>query len=251
MKSFLNCQKVKQIIVSFLFLFSVSVHGATVEGIVEGMGELENGYDIKLKNDKRFFSYSNAASRPDSEIELLKESKEKGTTVKLSVDDREITKVESTTLREGSKVADLAPSFTAKTHENKDFSLSDRKGKWTVLYFYPKADTPGCTKQACAFRDSIKVIRDLNADVFGISTDSVKDQAAFHKKHNLSFTLLADPTAVIAEKYDAKVFGVKMAKRWTFIIGPDLRIRHIDEGVDPVLDAANVAKKLKELQAKK
>src|SRR6185437_3469867 len=80
------------------------------------------------------------------------------------------------------KVNDLAPTFATQTHEGKPFALQSRKGQWTVLYFYPKAETPGCTRQACAFRDSIAKIRSQGADVFGISADSVKAQADFHNK---------------------------------------------------------------------
>lgn len=146
------------------------------------------------------------------------------------------------------KVSDSAPDFSLKTHEGKDFKLSDRKGKWTVLYFYPKAETPGCTKQACAFRDSIKLIQDLNADVFGISSDSVEEIAKFHKKENLNFTLLADSEGGVIEKYGTKMTLMKMAKRWTFIIDSDLKIRHIEKNVDPVADVINTAKRIKELQ---
>ncbi len=99
---------------------------------------------------------------------------------------------QKTSLSAELKLKDSAPTFIVKTHEGKNFDLSSRKGKWTVLYFYPKADTPGCTQQACAFRDSINVIRDQGADVFGVSVDTVSDQAAFHKKHHLNFVLLAD-----------------------------------------------------------
>jgi peroxiredoxin Q/BCP len=91
------------------------------------------------------------------------------------------------------KSGDPAPRFTAKTHEGREFRLEDRKGQWTVLYFYPKAGTPGCTRQACAFRDGIAAIRAEGADVFGISTDTVESQAEFHEDEHLSFTLLADP----------------------------------------------------------
>ncbi|RPJ75499.1 MAG: peroxiredoxin, partial [Alphaproteobacteria bacterium] len=99
------------------------------------------------------------------------------------------------------KPNDSAPTFDLKTHEGKDFSLESRRGKWTVLYFYPRAETPGCTKQACSFRDNIKKIRDLGADVFGISTDNVKNQAAFHENHKLNFILLADDKAEVVKKY--------------------------------------------------
>lgn len=149
------------------------------------------------------------------------------------------------------KVNDPAPLFRATTHEGAEFDLASRKGAWTVLYFYPKADTPGCTKQACAFRDNIQKIRSQGGDVFGVSADTVADQAAFHKKHHLNFTLLADPDGKIVNLYGAKMPVVKMAKRWTFIIDPDLKIRAMDKDVDPVFDAEKVAKKIASFQAKK
>jgi peroxiredoxin Q/BCP len=141
-----------------------------------------------------------------------------------------------------------APLFKAKTHDGKSFDLSDRKGLWTVLYFYPKAETPGCTKQACAFRDSIKKIRDLGAEVYGISADTVEAQAAFHKNHNLNFTLIADADKNVINAYETKMPVIGMSKRETFIIGPDLMIKHIEKDVDPVKDAAYVADILVSLQ---
>src|SRR4051794_39757977 len=87
-------------------------------------------------------------------------------------------------------VGDLAPKFSAKTQAGEEFTLASRAGKWTVLYFYPKSETPGCTKQACTFRDKIQKIRDEGADVYGVSADTVDAQAAFHKHHNLNFTLI-------------------------------------------------------------
>ena len=102
------------------------------------------------------------------------------------------------------KVGVLAPHFVAKTHEGKNFNLSERKGHWTVLYFYPKAETPGCTTQACAFRDSVDIIRAEGADIFGVSADTVEQLAGFHKKHKLNFTLLADPSADIIKLFGSK-----------------------------------------------
>lgn len=149
------------------------------------------------------------------------------------------------------KSGDAAPLFKAKTHSGADFSLEERKGKgWTVLFFYPKAGTPGCTKQACAFRDSIQALRKLGTEVYGISGDSQEAQASFHKEHNLSFDLIADPDAKIIRQYDVKLPMLDMAKRWTFIIDDALKIRAIREGVDPVMDAAQVAKIIVELKAK-
>jgi peroxiredoxin Q/BCP len=149
------------------------------------------------------------------------------------------------------KLNEPARTFKLQTEEGKEFDLASRKGTWTVLYFYPKAETPGCTTQACAFRDNIKKIRVLNADVFGISTNTVAEQAGFHKNHNLNFTLLADDKADVTKLYDAKMAVVNYAKRWTFIIDPNLIVRDIQKDVDPILDSARVAKKLEELQAKK
>ncbi|MBY0315174.1 MAG: peroxiredoxin [Bdellovibrionales bacterium] len=146
------------------------------------------------------------------------------------------------------KQNDLAPTFTAKTHEGKDFDLSSRKGQWTVLYFYPKADTPGCTQQACAFRDSINVIRDQGADVFGVSINSVADQAAFHKKHHLNFTLIADDKGEIANLYGTRIPVISMSKRWTFIIDPNLKIRAVEKDVDPAKDAEKVSTQIKKLK---
>lgn len=143
-----------------------------------------------------------------------------------------------------------APRFQLLSQDGTTLDLASRAGKgWTVLYFYPKAGTPGCTTQACAFRDSIKAIRDLNADVFGISTDAVEDLAAFHRKYRLNFTLLSDPDAKVTEAYGVKLPVLNMAKRWTFILDPALTVRHINDQVDPALDAQKVAETLKRLQA--
>ncbi len=153
------------------------------------------------------------------------------------------------TLAADLKVGDAAPDFKAKTHDGKDFDLQSRKGQWTVLYFYPKAETPGCTKQACAFRDSIKKIRDQGGDVFGISADDQKAQAEFHTHHQLNFILLADGDAKIIKAYGTKMPLLNMSKRWTFVLDPDLKIRAIDKDVDPVKDAEKVALKISELKS--
>lgn len=148
------------------------------------------------------------------------------------------------------KVGEPAKKFKVSTDEGKEFNLESRKGKWTVLYFYPKAETPGCTKQACAFRDSLKSIRALGAEVFGISVNSVKEQADFKKNHNLNFTLLADEKGEVTKLYGTKMLGLNLSKRWTFIIDPELKIVDINTDVDPVMDAKQVAEKIKKLQAR-
>jgi len=147
------------------------------------------------------------------------------------------------------KVGDQAPEFSVKTHAGKSFSLAERKDKgWTILYFYPKASTPGCTKQACSFRDAAKKLRKEDAEIYGISTDTMESLRKFHDKYALRFDLLSDPDAKVTEAYGAKWPLVDIAKRWTFLIDPDLKIRAIDRDVDPLLDAANMAKKLRELK---
>ncbi len=148
---------------------------------------------------------------------------------------------DSTTL----KVGDPAPLFTARTQDGGTFDLAQRKGQWTVLYFYPKSGTPGCTKQADGFRDGIAPIREQGADVFGISTDTVEAQAQFHKDQGLPFTLLADPDGVVTEMYGAKMPVLTIAKRWTFVIDPTLTIRE----VDPPADAKRVAGEIARLKS--
>lgn len=146
------------------------------------------------------------------------------------------------------KAGEPAPSFKTQTYAGKEFDLQTRKGQWTVLYFYPKAETPGCTKQACAFRDSIKKIRDQGADVFGISADTVKAQADFHKNHQLNFTLLADPEQKVIKLYQTQMADRPLSKRWTFIIGPDLKIRAVEKDVDPAMNANQVADEIAKLK---
>jgi peroxiredoxin Q/BCP len=120
------------------------------------------------------------------------------------------------------KLGDRAPAVTLKTDQGAIFDLQSRKGQWTVLYFYPKAETPGCTKQACAFRDNIAEIRKLGAEIFGVSADDVEALEKFRKNHNLNFVLLADPGLDAIKAYGTKMPVLNMSKRWTFIIDPDL-----------------------------
>lgn len=148
------------------------------------------------------------------------------------------------------KLNDPAPTFTLKNQDGKDFDLKSRAGQWTVLYFYPKTETPGCTKQACAFRDNIKKIRAQGAEVFGISGDTVEKQAGFHKAQRLNFDLLADPEAKVIEQYGAKMPMVAMSKRWTFIVNPEMKIVSIDKDVDPIVDSEKIADQIAELKKK-
>lgn len=143
-----------------------------------------------------------------------------------------------------------APTFTAKNQEGVEFDLKSRMGQgYTVLFFYPKAGTPGCTKQACAFRDSVKVIRDKGAMVYGISADDVAAQKKFHDEHKMTFDLLSDADATIIKSYQVKMPMLSMAKRQTFILDDKLIVRKHFEDVDPAMDAKNVAKAIDELKA--
>ncbi len=146
------------------------------------------------------------------------------------------------------KVGNNAPGIQLKTDSGTDFNLQSRKGQWTVLYFYPKAETPGCTTQACTFSDKIKNIRDEGAEVYGISADTVTNLLAFKKNHNLKFPLLADPELVAIKAYGTKMPVMALSKRWTFIINPALKIASVERNVDPIKDAVQVTEKLKELK---
>ena len=146
-------------------------------------------------------------------------------------------------------VGNPAPKFEVKTQTGETFRMDSRKGKWSVFYFYPKDDTPGCTKQACAFRDSIEVIRKLGAEIYGVSKDTVESHQKFVEKYKLNFPILADADGKVIE-----AFGVKgllgMAKRQTFIVDPNLNVAYVMKNVDPVTNAQDVADTLKELQKK-
>ncbi|NBV20827.1 MAG: thioredoxin-dependent thiol peroxidase [Proteobacteria bacterium] len=144
------------------------------------------------------------------------------------------------------KEGDLAPAFTVATNGGKTVSLADYKGHSVILYFYPKDDTPGCTKEACAFRDVYAEFTKKGAIVLGVSADSVKAHDKFWLKFKLPFTLLADEEKRIVEAYG--VWGEKsfMGRRYqgihrvTFLIGGDGRIQKIWPKVKPEEHAAEV-----------
>jgi len=146
------------------------------------------------------------------------------------------------TLKEG----DPAPAFSAATNGGGQVSLSGLRGKNVILYFYPKDDTPGCTKEACAFRDQFAAFQQKGAVVLGVSTDPVKAHDKFVEKFKLPFTLLADPEKKIVAAYG--VWGEKRfmgrqylgTHRVTFLIGPDGCIRKIWPLVKPEAHAAEV-----------
>ena len=146
------------------------------------------------------------------------------------------------------KIAD----FTLQTDEDKTVSLSDYKGQPVVLFFYPRADTPGCTIEACGFRDQFSKLQKAGVVVLGISRDTPKAQAKFKAKYSLPYTLLADVDekvcnqfGVMKEKnmYGKKVWGIA---RTTFLIGPDQTLLHIFENVKPEGHAEEVLKLIRE-----
>jgi peroxiredoxin Q/BCP len=137
------------------------------------------------------------------------------------------------------KEGDKAPEFSANTNGGGKISLADYKGQNVILYFYPRDDTPGCTKEACAFRDSFAEFKKRGAIVLGVSPDSVKSHDKFVEKFKLPFTLLADEDKKIVDAYG--VWGEKsfMGKKYlgvyrvTFLIGLDGRIKKIWPTVKP------------------
>lgn len=146
------------------------------------------------------------------------------------------------TLKEG----DPAPDFSATTQTGQPISLAQFRGKPVVLYFYPKDDTPGCTKEACGFRDQFDQFKAKGAVVLGVSTDPASSHEKFARKHNLPFLLLADPDKTIVRAYG--VWGRKQragrsyqgTHRVTFLIGPDGRIKRIWPKVNPDTHAQEV-----------
>lgn len=147
-----------------------------------------------------------------------------------------------------------APAFSLESTEGRKISLHDLKGKKVVLYFYPKDDTPGCTKEACGFRDSFDVYKQAGAVVLGVSPDDVDSHEQFVSKYNLPFTLLADPDHAVAEKYEVWKEKTNYGKtymgieRTTFIIDSMGKIAKIfpkvkvDGHVEEVLEAVKAAK---------
>lgn len=134
------------------------------------------------------------------------------------------------------KIGDKAPDFTLPDKDDKEVSLSDYKGKKIILYFYPKDNTPGCTKQACNFRDNYPQITEKGAEVIGISKDGVKSHSNFASKHELPFILLSDKDLEVIKMYDVwkekKMFGKTSmgVVRTTFLIDEEGTIIDIMDG---------------------
>jgi thioredoxin-dependent peroxiredoxin len=152
------------------------------------------------------------------------------------------------------EINDKVADFTLQDDQEKTVHLSDFAGKPVVLFFYPKADTPGCTIEACGFRDVFKKIQNTGAVVLGISRDTPKAQKKFRENHDLPYPLLADVDEVVCKQfgvlkeknmYGKKVMGIE---RTTFLIGPDQRLLKIFPKVRPEGHAEEVLATLKELK---
>ena len=149
------------------------------------------------------------------------------------------------------KQGDPAPGFELADQYNKTHSLSDYRGKWVVLYFYPRDDTPGCTTEACNFRDDIFKLRGMNAEVIGVSVDNTVSHAKFAEKHGLPFPLLSDGETIVAKSYGSlmSLGPIKIAKRHSFIINPDGNIAMIYRAVNAKQHSAEIIRDLNTLQA--
>jgi peroxiredoxin Q/BCP len=138
------------------------------------------------------------------------------------------------------EAGDVAPDFTLPDQDGEELTLSSLRGRTVVLYFYPRADTPGCTTQACGVRDRFEdYVETAAARVIGVSPDEVADVKKFHEKHDLNFTLLADADHAVAERYgtwvEKSMYGKKYmgVQRATFLIDPEGRIAKVFPKVSP------------------
>ena len=151
------------------------------------------------------------------------------------------------------KEGSAAPAFTLPDQDGKEHSLKDYRGKWVLLYFYPKDDTPGCTIEACTIRDQFKDFKKIGAEVLGVSTDSVASHKKFANAYELPFTLLADVNKEVVGAYG--VFGEKKfmgrtymgIMRTSFLIDPKGTIAKVYEKVKPPSHAGEVIADLKAL----
>jgi len=148
------------------------------------------------------------------------------------------------------KINDIAPDFVLTDQNGKQRRLADFRNRWVVLYFYPKNNTPGCTEEACKFRDDYFRLDKLGAEVLGISIDNQESHAEFTKKYSLPFPLLADTDGKVASQYGSYFsFGpMRYARRHTFIIDPDGRIASIYRKVKPATHSDDVIRDLADIQ---
>ena len=147
-------------------------------------------------------------------------------------------------------IGDKAPDFDLQDQNSQNHSLASYPGKWIVIYFYPKDNTPGCTKEACNFRDDIELLTRQDSQVIGISVDSVSSHKKFSNKYRLPFPLLSDANGNIAAQYGSliKLGPVKIASRHTIIVAPDGNIAKIYRSVDVKKHSREIIADLKILQ---
>ncbi len=138
----------------------------------------------------------------------------------------------------------LAPDFILPDQNFVNHKLSDYRGQWVLLYFYPADDTPGCTTEACSVQDNLPNFKNLNVKIFGISTDSVESHQKFAQKYNLNFTLLSDSDKEVVEKYEARGLGTK---RISYLINPQGEIYKAYDKVKPETHAEEVLADLAQL----
>ena len=143
-----------------------------------------------------------------------------------------------------------APRFTLKDQESRAHALAAYRGRWVVLYFYPKDDTPGCTTEACNFRDDLPALRALHVQILGISLDDSQSHARFAQKFRLPFPLLADTEGAVARAYGSlwSIGPLRLARRHTFVIDPEGRIARIYRNVKPAGHSRELQQDLKELR---
>lgn len=152
------------------------------------------------------------------------------------------------------KVGNKAPDFKAKDQSGKEYKLSNSLGKWVLLYFYPKDDTPGCTKEACSIRDAWPDFKKLKVQVFGVSIQDEKSHKKFVDKYDLPFMLLADSDKKIVEKYgvwgEKSLYGRKYmgTMRQSFLVDPKGKIAKIYDKVNPVGHAEEVLEDLNNMK---
>lgn len=138
-----------------------------------------------------------------------------------------------------------APDVTGEGPTGETVRLSEARGRFAAVYFYPKDGTPGCTKQACAFRDAFDRLEEAGVVVFGVSGDSVESHREFRKEHSLPFPLVSDESGEVARAYGVRT-TLGMASRTTFLVGPDGRVVRVWPDVDPAVDADRVLAAVRE-----
>jgi len=146
-------------------------------------------------------------------------------------------------------VGSPAPDVVGEDAQGNPVALSAQRGKMAVVYFYPKDGTPGCTKQACAFRDAFARLQSAGVVVFGVSRDSAESHRKFRQEHQLPFAMVADESGTIAQAYGVPSKFIIMSARVTFLVDLDGKVAEVWPDVDPAVDAQNVLEAAGKMQA--